>query len=105
MAYKQKAEDLKNVAQSMKDKSSYGPSGGDPPQGTSKTSKNLQDSKVLATSGGEKAAAKAFTKQTGSTLFGDNPLWVSFKNQYASDHNPAKKGSITYAYKSPPPPK
>ena len=49
-----------------------------------KTSKDLKSTKRLKAVGGEEAMAKAYTKQTGSTLY-SGPLYEAFKNKYAQD--------------------
>ena len=49
-----------------------------------KTSKDLESTKILKAVGGEEAMAKAYTKQTGSTLY-SGPLYEAFKNKYAQD--------------------
>ncbi len=49
-----------------------------------KTSKDLKSTKILKAVGGEEAMAKAYTKQTGSTLY-SGPLYEAFKNKYAQD--------------------
>ncbi len=85
MAYKQKSEDISGLMMKMKSPLNYGGKSammktGDP----EKTSKDLKSTKILKAVGGEEAMAKAYTKQTGSTLY-SGPLYEAFKNKYAQD--------------------
>ncbi len=85
MAYKQKSKDISGLMMKMKSPLNYGGKSammktGDP----EKTSKDLKSTKILKAVGGEEAMAKAYTKQTGSTLY-SGPLYEAFKNKYAQD--------------------
>ena len=85
MAYKQKSEDISGLMMKMKSPLNYGGKSammktGEP----EKTSKDLKSTKILKAVGGEEARAKAYTKQTGSTLY-SGPLYEAFKNKYAQD--------------------
>ena len=85
MSYKQKSEDLKNVANAMRNNDTYGPEDKDKIQSSKESSVDLTANKVLKlTKGGEEAMAAAYTKQTGSTLY-SGPLYESFRNTFARD--------------------
>ena len=85
MAYKQKSKDISGLMMKMKSPLNYGGKSammktGEP----EKTSKDLESTKILKAVGGEEAMAKAYTEQTGSTLY-SGPLYEAFKNKYAQD--------------------
>ena len=97
MAYKQKSEDISGLMMKMKSPLNYGGKSAMMKTGETKetkktskdlktktTSKDLESSKILKAVGGEEAMAKAYTKQTGSTLY-SGPLYEAFKNKYAQD--------------------
>ncbi len=85
MSYKQKSEDLKNITNAMSNNDNYGPEDKDKIQSSKESSVDLTANKILKlTKGGEEAMAKAYTEQTGSTLY-SGPLYESFRNTFARD--------------------
>ena len=91
MAYKQKSEDISGLMMKMKSPLNYGGKSammktGEP----EKTSKDLKSTKILKAVGGEEAMAKAYTKQTGSTLY-SGPLYEAFKKSRSKLRTKRKK--------------